>query len=90
MCICFLQYSRSMKLKNTLQFIPLEGDMDQRLFHLEDGYSFPNETFVGLAALCTILKDIHDRLTNDGYSIMHKVVKEAFEVNGHEQNITHQ
>lgn len=79
-----------MKFKNTLQFVPIEREKDLCHFHQEDGYSFPDETFVGLASLCTILREIHDRLIHEGYSIIHREVKEPFEVNCDEQNITQQ
>ncbi len=50
--------------------IPLEPDRDISYLHYEEGYSFPNETYTGLASLCTILQGIQDRLIREGYSII--------------------
>ncbi len=60
------------KSKTILKLIPLETDKDLSHLHQEDENSYPNETYTGIASLCTLLKGIQDRLIREGYCIIEK------------------
>lgn len=91
MSLSLLLYDESMNMmmkKNTfLQLIPLEPDRDLSYLHQEEGYGCPNETYTGLASLCTLLKGILDRLISEGYCIIEEEGSSTQRVIDHEGDI---